>query len=107
MALGTRQPLDGARQQLLKAVRDKGAPGEIAWIAVFLRAFPAMHLSEIGGELRLLEPSRRHIGMGNDDLTPGLDSGVGLSLSRCHGDPASLYMPAGAVYQTKKPKVTV
>jgi hypothetical protein len=55
---------------LPQTVSDKCAAEELGRIFVFIAAFPAMYLSEIGGKLGLLVSARGNIGMRCDNLTP-------------------------------------
>lgn len=54
----------GADRQHLQTLGEVGASEEFDGIPVFVAAFASMHLPQIGGVLRLLVATRRHIGMG-------------------------------------------
>ena len=50
-----------------------GAPEKLLRLLVLVRPFAEMHLPEVGGELRLLVTTTRHVGVRRDDLAPGLE----------------------------------
>ena len=74
------EPAHPVHQHLLEALGQVGALEESHRVAVLVRALALVHLPQVGGELGLLKAPAGHVGMGGDDLAPGLESAVDLAL---------------------------
>src|SRR2546429_662546 len=90
IAAGAGETLKRSCQQVSQSLGQEGALEKIAWYAVLIGPFIAMHLAQISGELGLLIAIRGDIGMRSHDLAPRSQSRHRLSFDRSNGDLARL-----------------
>src|SRR5690606_394548 len=84
------QAAEGRGEEMTESLGDVGPLEELLRLPILGGRLSSMDLAEIGGELSLLVPTGGHVGVGGDDLPPGLVPGSLRALDRRRRDPAPL-----------------
>ena len=80
IAATARQPPRRPHQQIPQTLGQIGAGEELPRVLVLRVGSALQHLEQVGGELRLIEASRRNVSVRRDDLPPRRQTRLGLTL---------------------------